>query len=46
MDRTNKPTDDQLIDLGTASVETKGQPIGDPEDSTHRLFVAGGLSDD
>lgn len=38
-------TDDQVIDLGTASVETKG-PVALPGDVTGNQRIGGGISDE
>lgn len=44
MNRYNEQRDDNLIELGVASVETKG-PIGDPVDELGGNSL-GGISDD
>jgi len=45
MDRNNEQTDIDVIELGVASVETKGLPNGSFDEEGKRSIM-GGLSDD
>jgi hypothetical protein len=45
MNRVNEQRDEELIDLGAVSVETKG-PVGINGDENGRLAFGGGLSNE
>lgn len=44
MDRNNEQRDEDLIDLGAVSAETKGPPL--PNEDTFGGIVGGGISND